>query len=87
MKTNLVTASVLLGATLLAAASPSGGTDQNRTVSVRTVVHTHDAASPGKTAPGPSGLPKAPGTQDAAAAEPDPDVLYLYWEGGAHETE
>ena len=58
MKTNLVTASVLLGATLLAAASPSGGTDQNRTVSVRTVVHTHDAASPGKPAPGPSGLAK-----------------------------
>ena len=77
MIAKIVTASALLGATLLAAASPSGGADQNRTIAVRTVVHTHDAAFSDKPAPGPWGLVKAYAEPDESGPAVKAQVVYL----------
>lgn len=77
----------LLALPLLVSAEAAGAADANLTLKVRQIVHTGEHGPSGKKAPGPSDLPKVPGAQEAAAAEPDTDVLYLYWEGGEHEAE
>jgi hypothetical protein len=87
MKRIVPLTSVLFALAFPIGAAETGGADANRTLEVRQIVHTGEHGPSGKKEPGSSDRPKVPRTQTAAAAEPDPDVFYLYWEGGAHEEE
>jgi hypothetical protein len=87
MKRIVPLTSVLFALAFPIGAAETGGADDNRTLEVRQIVHTGEHGPSGKKAPGPSDRPKVPRTKDAGTAEADPDILYLHWEGGAHETE